>query len=95
MPEAGRLTGPVEVIGTGLLGTSIALACRKAGLEVLLSDVSSEHIRTAKGLGAGRPRVPADLPQLVVVAVPPAYLGRVKHDGTWQANLDKLAAKVG
>jgi hypothetical protein len=24
-----------------------------------------------------------------------AYLGRVKHDGTWQANLDKLAAKAG
>ena len=32
------LTGPVEVVGTGLLGTSIGLACRRAGLEVLLSD---------------------------------------------------------
>jgi len=77
MPEAGALAGPVEVIGTGLLGTSIALACREAGLEVLLTDASAEHVRTASGLGAGRPRLAGDRPQLVVVAVPPAYLGRV------------------
>ena len=50
------LRGPVLVVGTGLLGTSIALACRRAGLDVLLSDVSPEHVRTASGLGAGRPR---------------------------------------
>ncbi|WP_114424588.1 prephenate dehydrogenase [Nocardioides houyundeii] len=68
-------TGPVEIVGTGLVGTSIALACRRAGVEVLLTDVSSEHVRTASGLGAGRPRVAADRPQLVVVAVPPDRLG--------------------
>jgi len=73
--SAPRLTGPVEVVGVGLLGTSIALACRRAGLEVLLSDVSAEHLRTASGLGAGRPRQPEDRPQLVVVAVPPDHLG--------------------
>jgi len=72
-----RLTGPVEVIGTGLLGTSVALACRRAGLEVLLSDLSADHVRTASGLGAGRPREAGDRPQLVVVAVPPALLGEV------------------
>lgn len=72
-----ELTGPVEVVGTGLLGTSIALACRRAGLEVLLSDASPEHVRTASGLGAGRPRRPEDRPQLVVVAVPPDHLGEV------------------
>lgn len=70
-----ELVGPVEVIGTGLLGTSIALACRRAGLEVLLSDLSAEHVRTASALGAGRPRTPGDRPQLVVVAVPPDHLG--------------------
>lgn len=69
------LTGPVEVVGTGLLGTSIGLACRRAGLEVLLTDASPEHVRTASGLGAGRPRTAADRPQLVVVAVPPDHLG--------------------
>ncbi len=71
------LTGPVEVVGAGLLGTSVALACRRAGLDVLLSDVSPEHVRTASGLGAGRPRTPEDEPQLVVVAVPPDHLSEV------------------
>ena len=69
------LTGPVEIVGAGLLGTSIGLACRRAGIEALLSDVSDEHIRTASGLAAGRPRRDDDRPQLVVVAVPPDYLG--------------------
>ncbi len=69
------LTGPVEVVGAGLLGTSIGLACRRAGLETFLHDVSLEHLRTASGLGAGRPRRPEDRPQLVVVAVPPDHLG--------------------
>ena len=70
-----ELTGPVEIVGVGLLGTSVALACRRAGLEVLLTDVSPEHVRTATALGAGRPREAGDRPQLVVVAVPPDHLG--------------------
>jgi prephenate dehydrogenase len=76
----GPLVGPVEVIGTGMIGTSIALACRRAGLEVLLSDTSADHVRTALGLGAGRLRTPQDRPQVVVVAVPPEHLGRVIGD---------------
>ena len=70
------LTGPVEIVGAGLLGTSIGLACARAGLEVLLNDVSDENLRTASGLGAGRTRRDGDRPQLVVVAVPPDHLGR-------------------
>ena len=70
-----RLVGPIEIVGTGLLGTSVALACRRAGLEVLLTDVAPEHVRTASALGAGRARAPEDRPQLVVVAVPPDHLG--------------------
>ena len=69
------LRGPVLVVGTGLLGTSIALACRRAGVDVLLSDVSAEHVRTASGLGAGRPLAAHDVPRLVVIAVPPDDLG--------------------
>ncbi|HYH33886.1 MAG TPA: prephenate dehydrogenase [Nocardioides sp.] len=72
MPE--QLRGPVEVVGTGLLGTSLGLACRRAGLDVVLTDVSVEHLRTASGLGAGRPRNSEDRPGLVVVAVPPEHL---------------------
>ncbi len=71
------LTGAVEVIGTGLLGTSVALAARRSGLEVLLRDTNPEHLRTATGLGAGRAVTPADSPEIVVVAVPPDLLGRV------------------
>lgn len=77
MSDVTALTGPVEVVGTGLLGTSIGLACRRAGLDVLLSDASPEHVRTASGMGAGRPARPDDEPQLVVVAVPPDHLASV------------------
>ena len=72
---APELTGPVEVVGAGLLGTSIALACRRAGLEVWLTDINPEHVRTATGLAAGAPRPEGARPQLVVVAVPPDHLG--------------------
>ena len=68
------LVGPVEIVGTGLIGTSIGLACRRAGLEVLLTDASEDHLRTASGLGAGRPKAAGDRAQLVVVAVPPDHL---------------------
>lgn len=75
-----RLAGPVLVIGTGLLGTSVALACRRAGIAVSLLDSNAEHLQIAEGLGAGRalgPQAPdeSDPPRLVVVAVPPDLLG--------------------
>ncbi len=73
MSEA--LVGPIEIVGVGLIGTSIGLACRRAGLEVLLTDPSPDHLRTASGLGAGRVATATDRAQLVVVAVPPDHLG--------------------
>ncbi len=63
--------GPVHVVGAGLLGTSVGLAAARAGLDVWLSDASPEHVRTASGLGAGRPAPAAGAAQLTVVAVPP------------------------
>lgn len=69
-----RVEGPVLVVGCGLLGTSVALACRRGGVDVLLDDLSRENVRTASGLGAGRPRRPEDQPKLVVIAVPPDHL---------------------
>ena len=68
------LTGPVEIVGTGLIGTSIGLVCRRLGLDVVLRDTSEENVRTASGLGAGRAATADDRPQLVVVAVPPAAI---------------------
>lgn len=88
-----RLTGPVQVIGTGLLGTSVALACTRAGLEVLLADRDPAHVRTASGLGAGRPVEPGDRPQLVVVAVPPDLLGPVIAEAL--SSTDAVVTDVG
>jgi prephenate dehydrogenase len=75
-PHDGCLTGPVRVVGAGLLGTSVALALRAAGLEVRLADLVEEHVRTAVGLGAGAPD-DGGRAQLVVVAVPPDHLASV------------------
>lgn len=69
--------GPVLVIGTGLLGTSVGLALGSAGVPVRLSDHNAEHVQTAVGLGAGLPFGPDDAIELVVVAVPPDQLGEV------------------
>ncbi|HET6560846.1 MAG TPA: prephenate dehydrogenase [Marmoricola sp.] len=66
--------GPVLVVGAGLLGTSVGLALRARGVDVLLTDVVEENLRTASGLGAGRPAPEDAAPQLVVVAVPPDHL---------------------
>lgn len=65
--------GPVHVVGAGLLGTSIGLALSSAGVEVWLSDVNHEHVRTASGLGAGIDYTGGE-PALVVVAVPPDHI---------------------
>jgi prephenate dehydrogenase len=66
--------GPVHVVGAGLLGTSVGLAARRAGLEVWLSDLNHEHVRTASGLGAGVPAPAEGAAQLTVVAVPPDHI---------------------
>jgi prephenate dehydrogenase len=74
--ERGRLL----VVGTGLIGTSVALAARDAGYEVWLDDVDVERRSMAVSVGAGRPR-PADLAavDLAVAAVPPAAVAAVVH----------------
>lgn len=68
------LTGPVRVVGVGLLGTSIGLALRRHGIDVVLSDMSAENLKIASGLGAGRAPREGEQAQLVVVAVPPDRL---------------------
>jgi prephenate dehydrogenase len=89
------LHGPVQVVGVGLIGTSIALACRRAGLDVILVDAAPEHLRTASGLGAGRPREEGDVPQLVVVAVPPDDLGTAIAAALDTAGEDTVVTDVG
>ncbi|MCU1519784.1 MAG: prephenate dehydrogenase [Arthrobacter sp.] len=69
----GHLNGPVVVVGTGLLGTSIGLGLRGRGVSVFLSDPSPTNQAVAVDIGAGLPlaRLEAEHPELVVVAAPP------------------------
>ena len=72
-PRASVSTrGPVLIIGTGLLGTSLALALRTADVEVQLSDTSPTSLALARDMGAGAPHGEnSPEPQIVVVATPP------------------------
>ena len=76
----GRLVpvvGPVLIIGTGLIGTSIALALRRAGVDVLLEDLDREQSGIAARMGAGVLASADDDPAVVVVAVPPRHAAAV------------------
>lgn len=63
------------VVGTGLIGTSIALALTRRGIEVHLSDTDEAAARTAASLGAGRTGRPPQPVDLCILAVPPARIG--------------------
>jgi prephenate dehydrogenase len=68
------------VVGTGLIGTSIALALRERGVEVWLSDTDLGAARLAAELGAGQAleegQVPGGPADIAVLAVPPAAVAR-------------------
>ncbi|MFT3874865.1 MAG: prephenate dehydrogenase [Propioniciclava sp.] len=69
---------PALVIGTGLVGASVALALTQAGVEVHLSDRRRSHAVVAASRGAGSLEpVDPEACRLVVVAVPPAALADV------------------
>ncbi len=53
-PEAPevRLSGPVRVVGTGLVGTSIGLALGRRGVAVQLADTDPSAASLASQLGA-------------------------------------------
>ncbi|CAL9397405.1 hypothetical protein SUDANB121_01397 [Nocardiopsis dassonvillei] len=77
--DGGTSVGRVVVLGAGLIGTSIALALRARGVEVLLSDPDATALRLACDLGAGDPLegsggLPADV---AVIAAPPGVVPRV------------------
>ena len=66
----------VAVIGTGLIGTSVALALREHGVSVWLADTDPEAARLAANLGAGvplpDPGSEIDRADVAVIAVPPS-----------------------
>ena len=78
------LEGPVLVVGAGLLGASIGLGLRAAGLEVYLQDISPTVEAVAEDIGAGTRLDTLEpderesfTPQLVVVASPPDIAGKL------------------
>jgi prephenate dehydrogenase len=78
--EQAGAPGTAVVIGTGLIGTSIALALRERGTEVWLSDTDQAATRLAADLGAGRvldaDGVPAEAVGVAILAVPPGAVAR-------------------
>jgi len=85
LPMDSTLTGPVLIIGSGLLGASIGLGLRAAGCEdVYVQDISPTAEAVAQDIGAGtsfstlsEEERTAFAPQLVVVAAPPDSAGAV------------------
>ena len=61
----------VAVVGTGLIGTSVALALREAGAAVWLADADPEAARLAANLGAGELLPEDGTADVAVIAVPP------------------------
>ena len=102
-PRARASTaGPVLVIGTGLLGTSLALTLTAAGVEVQLSDTSPTSLALARDMGAGAIRAGGDAqPGLVVVATPPDVAADVvlrslaEHPGAVVTDVASVKDRVG
>ncbi|TMR98127.1 prephenate dehydrogenase [Nonomuraea basaltis] len=92
----------VLVVGTGLIGTSAALALRKHGVRVLLADRDQGAVRLARELGAGEDWSPASPPpegvDLAVIAVPPAHVAsellELQRHGTARFYTDVASVKA-
>ncbi|MFM6968126.1 MAG: prephenate dehydrogenase [Microbacteriaceae bacterium] len=74
---SSRVSGPIRIVGTGLLGTSIGLVLRRHGVEVTLVDASPTAVRLASEYGAGNAATDSDAPMLIVVATPPDVVADV------------------
>ncbi|MFF5965689.1 prephenate dehydrogenase [Streptomyces collinus] len=87
------------VIGTGLIGTSAALALSQRGVTVHLADPDPEQARTAAALGAGTDEAPDGPVDLVIVAAPPAHVADVLTEairrGAGRGYLDVASVKGG
>jgi prephenate dehydrogenase len=68
--------GPVLIIGSGLLGASLGLSLRRAGVDVFVDDVDADAVAVSVERGAGQPWTgDGKTPSIVVVAVPPEAAG--------------------
>ncbi|MET7734042.1 prephenate dehydrogenase [Streptomyces sp. NPDC005402] len=87
------------VVGTGLIGTSAALALAGRGVTVHLADHDPEQARTAAALGAGTDEAPEGPVDLAIVAAPPAHVAGVLADamrrGAARGYIDVASVKGG
>ncbi|MER5886041.1 prephenate dehydrogenase [Streptomyces sp. NPDC001941] len=87
------------VIGTGLIGTSAALALKARGVAVHLVDHDPDRAATAAALGAGTDAPPEGRVDLAVVAVPPAHVAAsvaaAMRAGAARAYVDVASVKGG
>ncbi|MCX5419763.1 prephenate dehydrogenase [Streptomyces sp. NBC_00078] len=87
------------VIGTGLIGTSAAIALSQRGVVVHLADHDPEQARTAAALGAGTDDAPDGPVDLAIIAAPPAHVAGVLADamrrGVARGYLDVASVKGG
>jgi len=87
------------VVGTGLIGTSAALALVGRGVRVHLLDQDPERVRTATALGAGTADKPDGPVDLAIVAVPPAHVAPILVDaqrrGLARGYIDVASVKGG
>src|SRR5262249_10310271 len=62
------------VVGTGLIGTSVGIAARAAGYDVVLANRDPDRLAVAAELGAGNAWDGVTAVDLAVVALPPVIL---------------------
>ncbi|QUQ69302.1 prephenate dehydrogenase [Kutzneria sp. CA-103260] len=85
------------IVGTGLIGTSVALALREKGVAVYLSDIDAQAVWLARELGAGQEWNGEEV-DLAVLAVPPHIVGErlaeLQKQGVARAYTDVASVKV-
>lgn len=89
----------VLVVGTGLIGTSAALALTARGTKVYLRDTDPGMAAIAASLGAGTVEAPQQTVDLAVVAVPPKavpdVLAGLQREGAARHYTDVAGVKGG
>jgi prephenate dehydrogenase len=87
-----KLTGPVKIVGCGLIGTSIGLRLRENGIELALDDSFSANLRLARDLLGVLED--AQNPRVILIAVPPQDVFKVLKD-QYEIHPDATFIEVG
>lgn len=89
----------VLIVGTGLIGTSLALALRRVSVDVALADQDDQRLTQAVDMGAGHADASGE-PDVVIVCVPPRQTAAVlaeqaaKHPGATLMDVASIKGPV-